>query len=129
MPSLASGMNSLLLTSKELADDADSPNTAIVKLRFTRKQYDAFRDACKILEIVSQYEGFNECVSKALDAELKISTIKRQFVDPIVDAPTRIPMKIPRGQSDEPKRETYFTALIDATAKCKKNCTRKSKTT
>ena len=30
----------------------------------------------------------------------------------------RIPVKIPRPQSSGPKRETYFTAPIDATDKC-----------
>lgn len=120
MPSLVSGMNSLLLTSKEIETDAQSTNTKVVKLRFTRKQYNTFRDACKILELVSAYEGFAECVSKALDADIKTQTITRQFVNPIIEAPTKIPMKIPRAQSDGPKRETYFTAPIDVTNKCKK---------
>lgn len=120
MQSITSGMDSLLISEKNIENEAHSTNAKIVRLRFTRKQYDTFRDACKIFELVSADEGFSDFVKKALDADIKVSSIARQFINPIVNAPTKIPMKIPRAHSDEPKRETYFTIPIDVTGKCKK---------
>ncbi len=119
MPSLKSGMNDLLLLNKEIeAEELQQSSTKVVKLRFTRKQYDAFRDACKILEIVASDSEFPDFVKKALGADIKVPTIARQFINPIIEAPTKIPMKIPRALSSGPKRETYFTAPIEATDKC-----------
>src|SRR4051812_36614210 len=109
---LTSGMSDLLLQSKsiEAEDQGSQQSSKVVKLRFTRKQYESFRDACKIMEIVSAEPGFTDFVKKALDADIKLPTITRQFVNPIVDAPTRIPIKIPRAPSSGPPKETYFTA-------------------
>lgn len=121
MPGLKSGMNDLLLLNKEIETDAaEQRNTKVVKLRFTRKQFDTFRDACKILEVIASDEEFPDFVKKALGADIKVPTIARQFINPILDAPTRIPVKIPRAQTSGPKKETYFTAPIEATDKCKK---------
>lgn len=113
-------MNDLILLNKEIeAEELEQHSSSkVVKLRFTRKQFETFRDACKILEIVSADEGFPEFVKKALGADIKVPTIARQFVNPIVDAPTRIPLNIPRAQSQGPKKETYFTAPIEVTDKC-----------
>lgn len=112
-------MNDLLLLNKEIeAEELQQSSTKVVKLRFTRKQYEAFRDACKIMEIVASDSEFPDFVKKALGADIKIPTIARQFVNPIIEAPTKIPVKIPRALSSAPKRETYFTAPIEATDKC-----------
>ena len=78
----------------------------------------AFRDACKILEVLSNDADFPDFVKKALDADIKVPTIARQFIGPILEAPTRIPVKIPRAQSSGEKRETYFTAPIKVSEKC-----------
>lgn len=120
MPSFKSGMSDMLMLNKEIeAEEAGLHSSSkVVKLRFTRKQYDAFRDACKIFELVAADEGFSEHVKKALGADIRTSTIAKQFVNPILEAPMRIPIKIPKPQSSGPKRETYFTAPIDATDKC-----------
>jgi hypothetical protein len=114
------GMNDLILQNKDIdTEGAEQHGTSkVVKLRFTRKQFESFRDACKIFEIVSADEGFPEFVKKALGADIRVPTIARQFVNPIVDAPTKIPLKIPRAQSDGPKKETYFTQPIEVTDKC-----------
>lgn len=119
MPSFKSGMNDMLLLDKEIETEDVGPqgSSKAVKLRFTRKQYDAFRDACKILELVASDEGFPEYVKGVLGADIRVPTIARQFVNPILEAPTRIPVKIPRP-STGPKRETYFTAPIEVTDKC-----------
>lgn len=118
MLDIASGMKQLVLMDKKIETDEQTKNTKIVKLRFTRKQYESFRDAVQIFKLVSSHEGFTDFVKAALDADIKVSSISKQFVNPIVDAPTKIPMKIPRAQSDGTKRETYFTAPIDVTKKC-----------
>ena len=120
MPSMKSGMSDLILLNKEIeAEDVDQHSTSkVVKLRFTRKQYEAFRDACKVLEVISNDVDFPDFVKKALDADIKIPTITRQFIGPILEAPTRIPVKIPRAQSSGEKKETYFTAPIKVTEKC-----------
>lgn len=120
MPSFKSNMSDMLELSKEIyTEDAEiSSSTKVVKLRFTRKQYDTFRDACKILEVLALDDGFPEFVKKALGQDIRVPTIARQFVNPIVEAPMKIPVKVPRAQSEGPKRETYFTAPIKATDKC-----------
>ncbi len=123
MPNMADsklqiGMKDLMRQDKEIDDDKVDPLSKVVKLRFTRKQYEAFRDACKIFEIISADDGFPAFVKKALDSDIKTPTIARQFVNPIVNAPTKIPVKIPRAQSDGPKKQTYFTAPIQVTDKC-----------
>lgn len=120
MPSFKSGMTDMLMLNKEIeAEEAELHGSSkVVKLRFTRKQYETFRDACKIFEVIVADEGFPEYVKKALGADIRIPTIARQFVNPILEAPMKIPVKIPRPQSSGPKRETYFTAPIEATDKC-----------
>lgn len=117
---MKSGMNDLMLLNKEIETEEVEQHSSskVVKLRFTRKQFEAFRDACKIMEIVSADEGFPEFVKTALGADIRIPTIARQFVNPIIDAPTKIPVKIPRAQSLGPKKTTYFTAPIEVTDKC-----------
>ncbi len=101
-------------------DDQDEHQLAkVVKLRFTRKQYQSFRDACKIFEIVSLDPGFFDFVKSALGADVKVPTITKQLVQPIIEAPTKIPMKLPRAaKSGEVKRESYFTAPMEATDRC-----------
>lgn len=118
---LTSGMTEVMSMNKEIdTDDQDvQESTRVVKLRFTRKQYQAFRDACKIFEVVSMDSKFIDFVKSALGADVKVSTINKQFVQPILEAPVRIPIKIPRvAKAGEQKRESYFTAPTAATEKC-----------
>lgn len=119
MDSLKSGLNDLLLSNKQITDvDAGSHSSAkVVKLRFTRRQYEAFRDACKVLEIVSSHEGFTDFVKNAMNADIRVPTIARQFINPILEAPMRIPVKPTKRKSDT-KRVTYFTSTIPATDEC-----------
>lgn len=117
---LKSGMKTLLAMNKEIEADEkeEKKSSKVVKLRFTRKQYQVFRDACKILEIIASEEGFTDFVKKALGADVKTPTIARQFVNPIVEAPMRIPVKIPRAvDNTKPRKESYFTAPTEATEK------------
>jgi hypothetical protein len=116
-----SGLNAIMPMNKEIdTDDQDEQSTKVVKLRFTRKQYQAFRDACKILDIVSQDPGFHDFVKSALKADVKASSINKQLVQPILEAPTKIPIKLPKATStaDGKKRESYFTLPVEVTEKC-----------
>ena len=91
-------MTEVMSMNKEIdTDDQDvQESTRVVKLRFTRKQYQAFRDACKIFEVVSTDSKFIDFVKSVLGADVKVPTINKQFVQPILEAPVRIPIKIPR---------------------------------
>ena len=118
---LTSGIMEVMSMNKEIdTDDQDvQESTRVVKLRFTRKQYQAFRDACKIFEVVSKDSKFVDFVKSVLGADVKVPTINKQFVQPILEAPVRIPMKIPRvAKAGEQKRESYFTAPTAAIDKC-----------
>ena len=123
MPALKSGLKSMMLMNKNVDTDehGEPQSSRVVKLRFTRKQYESFRDACKILEIVSLDPGFPDFVKSALGADVKIPTISKQFVQPILDAPIRMPLKLPRSTkvpAGGPKKESYFTIPTEATDKC-----------
>ena len=120
MASLQGNLGDLLLRDKEIQEDYEPHKSSkIVKLRFTRKQYDAFRDACKIFEIVSSNERFPEFVKECLGADIRVPTIASQFVRPIVEAPMRIPIKMSKAPSSEQKKVTYFTSPIDVTENCR----------
>lgn len=118
---LTSSLAEVLSMSKEIdTDDQDmQESTKVVKLRFTRKQYQAFRDACKILEAVAMDSKLNDFVKSALGADVKVSTINKQIVQPILEAPLRISMKVPRAAKEgEQKKESYFTMPVAATDQC-----------
>ena len=118
---LTSGITEAMSMNKEIdTDDQDVyESTKVVKLRFTRKQYQAFRDACKIFEVVSMDSKFIDFVKSVLGPDVKVPTINKQFVKPILEAPVRIPIKVPRvAKAGEQKRESYFTAPTAATDKC-----------
>ena len=121
MSQLKTGMNAMIAMNKTIEEETlEQPqNTKVVKLRFTRKQYQTFRDACKMFEIIASHPEFNSLVSKAFGADIKVPTIAKQIVTPIVEAPLYIPMKLPRkgnaNQSD--RKESYFTQPTPATDK------------
>ena len=120
MSQLKTGMDAMMAMNKKIEEDIDeTQNTKVVKLRFTRKQYQTFRDACKMFEIVSSHPEFNSLVSKAFSADIKVPTIAKQIVTPIVEAPLNIPMKLPRKGNSNPsdRKESYFTTPVPATDK------------
>ena len=78
MSQLKTGMDAMMAMNKTIEEDVEeTQNTKIVKLRFTRKQYQTFRDACKMFEIVSNHPEFNSLVSKAFSADIKVPTIAK----------------------------------------------------
>jgi hypothetical protein len=114
-----SGLKTVMTMKKEIdEDEAEVPKrNNVVKLRFTAKQYNAFRDACKVLEALAlDEENFTNYVKTSLGSNVKTSTISKQFVQPILEAPAKIPIKIPKA-GGEAKKQTYFTTPIPATKK------------
>lgn len=115
---LTKGLRELMPLIKEIEEEQILDNKKIVKLRFTSRQYSAFRDACNIFDIISKDPGFVLLVKSALDADIKEPTIKKQLVDPIVSAPTKIPIKIPKNV-DTIRKDTYFTSATPLTESVK----------
>ena len=123
----ADGLQAILHLKKivEPEDSANSQSSKYVRLRFTRKQYEAFINACSILDVVSSHEDFNRFVQKALDADVKPRFIASQFVNPIVEAPTRIADPALKssakksGDENHIPKITYFTKPIQPTDVCR----------
>jgi hypothetical protein len=120
------GLRAILPLRKDIEPEASEnyDPSKYVKLKFTRRQYDAFRDACNIFTAVSEHPEFNDFVQKALNADIKVRTIKTQLVSPIADAPTRIinlglKASSSKGEQHVPKI-TYFTRPIAPTDACMK---------
>lgn len=118
------GLKNIRRSAKVIVENTDAAEEAkkiakIIKLRYTVKQYDTFRDACRIFSIIASHPGFNAFVAKALETEVRAVTIKKQLVDPIVNAPLKIPMKKIRKVGDSPK-ESYFTAPAPVTPEVKR---------
>ena len=122
MTAALSGMKALMNVNKEIDTDQQilTKPSNIVKLRFTRKQYDTFRDACKIFEVVAADPEFLEFVKRALGADIKSASITKQFVVPIVDAPMKIPVKLKVAKEKTTTRESYFTKTTEATKEAKR---------
>jgi hypothetical protein len=114
-PNLKSGIKALRLVPPEIDTEEyeQLPRSKVVKLRFTNKQYESFRDACKIFEMVALDSDFMNLVKKTLGEDIKVSTVYSQVVAPIVDAPTKIPLKIKSNRGPTGK-ESYFTNPIPA---------------
>ena len=114
------GLRELMAMKKHVQSEqvAESKSSKYVKVRFTRKQYEAFRNACSILEVVSGHAEFDTFVQLALDAKVKSRIISQQLIHPIVTAPTKIVDNARTPASQSPK-VTYFTAQIQPTDTCK----------
>ena len=112
------GLREVLLLEKDIIQDehAEPDASKYVKLRFTRKQYELFRDACDIFGQIAD-QDFCEFVHNKLGGNLKMRTIATQLVNPIVEAPTKIPISAKRT-SGVPKI-TYFTSPIEPTDACR----------
>ncbi len=99
----------------------------VIRLRFTKKQYETFRDACSAFGIMAADPDFPEFAKKVF-GDIKLSTLPNQLVNPIVDAPTRIPIKVRSSTtSGLPAKESYFTKPTPATDNAKKLFSQTSK--
>lgn len=103
----------------ELNEFDQDVSSKYVKLRFTPKQYAAWREACNMFNIISKHEGFNDFIIQAInsDVEIRVQSIAKQLVEPIVNAPTKIILQQSRtGES----KVSYFTKPIPVTKEAKK---------
>ncbi len=120
-PNLTSGMSAMMKQTPKIDTEEHEPQSKskVVKLRFTNRQYEAFREACSAFEVMANDPNFSEFVKKVF-GDIKMSTVPSQLVNPIVEAPTRIPIKVrstrPAGQ---PAKESYFTQPTPATDSAK----------
>ena len=121
---LTVGIKDLLSMDKKIdEDDYEEQHDKVVKLKFTRKQFQAFRDACSILRVVSEDSRFPEFVTSVLGSDVKVQTISKQMVQPIINAPMKIPVKLVRASNKsegDSEKKSYFTAPIDATDSCRR---------
>lgn len=111
--------NTIFEGDDSVVDSGKTP-AKVVKLRFTAKQYATFREACKIFKVISLHPGFTDFVVKAIDSDVTIQTssIQKQLVNPIVEAPLRIPHKTESKGTE--KKESYFTNPVPVTNEVKK---------
>lgn len=123
---LSSGINAMLQMTKDIEESTITKKKSnVVKLRFTRKQYESFRDACKMLELISGHPDFTDFVQTSLggDTKIKVSTISKQLVTPIVEAPLKIAVKVPTSASankSTTQKESYFVLSTPMLDGCKK---------
>ena len=119
---LKTGFTAMKTMNKDIDEEQmEQQPTRVVKLRFTRKQYQEFSNACQIFEVISQDPGFIDFVKSALSPDIKVSTISKQLVQPILGAPMKIPIKLPRktgGNLGGPPKGSYFTDPTEVTDKC-----------
>jgi hypothetical protein len=120
---LSAGIRDMMKVKKEIdtEDQVEGP-AKVVKLRFTAKQFDAFREACTVFKLLSSDDKFPDYVKSVLGTDIKAPTIDKQLVQPIVNAPLKIPMKLHRAQKggeEKEKKETYFTRPIPVTPEYK----------
>lgn len=113
--------------SSEVSFDASEFKTNLpktVKIRFTQRQYETFRDACKILDAVSQDSTFNDFVNLSLGTKSNKQIIQRQLIAPIIDAPSRIMVKKVKGDTDKSgtkeQKVSHFTKPISLSPKAEK---------
>ena len=121
---LTAGIRDMMKVKKEIdtEDQMEGP-AKVVKLRFTAKQFAGFREACTVFKLLSNDDKFQDFVKSVLGADIKAPTIDKQLVQPIVNAPLKIPMKlhrVPKSGEEKEKKETYFTKPIPVTPECKR---------
>lgn len=92
-----------------------------VKLKFTQRQFEAFKSACEILSVVSEHEEFYKIVKNALEVKnMQNAKIMYQMVTPILSAPLKEVVKKNKDESDvTPTKITHFNKPIAVTEACK----------
>lgn len=113
------GLKSISKLPEEEYVPKKEPN--VVRLRFTRRQYETFKDACNIVEQLVADPAIKSTVKKLLNG----ATVDTNFTKPIVQAPTRIAGKSKKADVHpaanhvgEPRvRETYFVKSRDVNRK------------
>lgn len=98
-------------------------NSKNIKLRFTRKQFESFTSACNILNSLSSHPRFNEYIKNVLGDDVDIKSIRKQLIDPILQAREKIhnpEIKAQFRDENTVKKSTksYFTEPIEMTDAC-----------
>jgi hypothetical protein len=110
------GLKSISKLPEEEYVPKKEPN--VVRLRFTRRQYETFKDACNIVEQLVADPAIKSTVKKLLNG----ATVDTNFTKPIIQAPTRIagkPKKVDTQATSvgSKERETYFVKSRDVNRK------------
>ena len=108
------GLREILPLKKRIEPPAETHCARYVRLRFTRKQYDAFRAACDALQMMSLHEEYINLVQLAMGSKVNPRVIASQITDPIVHAPTKVAIAGPRA----PPKVTHLTAPVKPSEKC-----------
>lgn len=95
-----------------------------VKLKFTQRQFEAFKSACEILGVVSEHEEFYKIVKNALDVKsMPNAKIMSQMVAPIINSPLKEMVKSTKNKEPSTmtsaKKMTHFNKPIIATRACR----------
>lgn len=104
-------------------DEEDNNVSKYIKLKFTRRQYETFRNACNIFSVVASHPGFNDFVNEALETKVTSHTLNIQMVNPINTSLTKIYDPIVKKSiknknvTHEPKI-TYFNQPREVTESC-----------
>ena len=91
-----------------------------VKLKFTQRQFEAFKSACEIFSVVSEHEEFYKIVKDALEVHnMQNAKIKSQMVTPIISAPLKEMIKSTKKDEEASTKMTHFNKPITATRACR----------
>lgn len=99
-----------------------------VKLKFTQRQFEAFKSACEILSVVSEHEEFYKIVKDALDVKsMQNAKIMSQMVMPIISSPQKEMVKSTKqknaspaqGESEVATKITHFNKPITVSRACR----------
>lgn len=112
-----------LLEAMSLNDENNSKHT--IKMKFTKKQFDAYLVACNIFNSISLDPRFNDFVKEIMGEDIEVKYITTQLVNPIVKSVEKVTneeikslVKKEKGSSKNgPSRESYFTSPVNITAK------------
>lgn len=93
-----------------------------VKLKFTQRQFVAFKSACEILSVVSEHEEFYRIIKDALDVKnMQNAKIMSQMVAPIISSPQKEMVKSTKTDEEvlASTKITHFNKPMTATRACR----------
>lgn len=95
-----------------------------VKLKFTQRQFEAFKSACEILSVVSEHEEFYKIVRDALDVKsMQNAKIMSQMVTPIISSPQKEMVKSTKSKNaaegEVATKITHFNKPITVSRACR----------
>lgn len=102
----------------------ESNTSKYVKLKFTQRQFEAFKSACEILSVVSEHEEFYRIVKDALDVKsMQNAKIMSQMVTPIISSPQKEMVKSTKNafpdEGEVATKITHFNKPITVSRACR----------